>query len=167
TGGMQASGGGATMAGNASVTTGSTAAGGAATTAGGDTDTTGGNTNTTGSTTTEGAGGTATTGGATTGGATTGGATTGGTIDPCTMTTPLSGGTQRCSNGLGDLSDGYSWEVWMDSGSNCATYYGVGAAFRQEWNLGGGGDAIARAGLFFGSTQTHEQIGTIDRQSVA
>jgi len=100
-------------------------------------------------------GGTEATGGTTA----TGGST--GTGGACTAGTPLTGGTERCSNGLGDLGNGYSWEVWMDSGSNCATYYKVDAAFRADWNLGNRGDFLGRAGLFFGATQPHDQIGTI------
>jgi hypothetical protein len=73
----------------------------------------------------------------------------------------LSGGTQRCSNGLGSLGNGYNWEVWMDSGTNCGTMYGVDAAFKAEWSLGSGGDFLARAGRFFGATKPHDQVGTI------
>jgi endo-1,4-beta-xylanase len=59
------------------------------------------------------------------------------------------------------LGNGYNWEIWMDSGSNCGTMYGVDAAFRAEWDLGTGGDFLARAGLFFGAEERHDQIGTI------
>ena len=73
----------------------------------------------------------------------------------------MTGGTDYCSNGLGEIGNGYSYEIWMDSGSNCITLYGVDAAFRADWDLGNGGDFLGRAGLYFGSTQTHDQIGTI------
>lgn len=108
-------------------------------------------------------GGATSSGGAPTGGAATGGAAgpTGGTTGVCTVGPPLSGGTPRCANGLGSLGNGYNWEIWMDSGTNCATMYGVGAAFRAEWALGTGGDFLARAGRFFGATMPHDQIGTI------
>lgn len=79
----------------------------------------------------------------------------------CTVGPPLSGGTPHCSNGLGSLGNGYSYEIWMDSGTNCGTMYGVGAAFRAEWALGTGGDFLARAGLSFGAKKPHDQIGTI------
>jgi hypothetical protein len=59
------------------------------------------------------------------------------------------------------LGNGYNWEIWMDSGTNCGTMYGVDAAFRAEWDLGTGGDFLARAGLFFGATEPHDQVGTI------
>lgn len=100
---------------------------------------------------------------AATGGAATGGAAgpTGGTTGACTVGPPLSGGTPRCANGLGSLGNGYNWEVWMDSGTNCGTMYGVGAAFRADWALGTGGDFLARAGRFFGATMPHDQIGAI------
>jgi endo-1,4-beta-xylanase len=107
-------------------------------------------------------GGTATGGQQAMGGAPTGGSTaTGGTAGDCTVGTPLTGGTTYCSNGLGEIGNGYSYEIWMDSGSNCATMYGVDAAFRADWSLNGRGDFLARAGLFFGSTQTHDEIGNI------
>ena len=96
----------------------------------------------------------------------TGGSTaTGGTSSACTVGPPLSGGTEHCSNGLGPLGNGYSYELWMDSGegtgTNCETIYGVDGTFRATWALGSGGDFLARAGLSFGSDQTHDQIGTI------
>ena len=103
-------------------------------------------------------GGTLAAGGAATGGSS---AATGGTTGACTVGPPLSGGTPRCSNGLGSLGNGYNYEIWMDSGTNCGTMYGVGAAFRAEWALGNGGDFLARAGLYFGATKPHDQIGTI------
>src|SRR3970040_404650 len=38
------------------------------------------------------------------------------------------------------------------------TPYGVGAAFKANWN--NSGDFLARVGLALGSNQTHEQLGT-------
>lgn len=147
---------GAQTAVGGTTATSSTATDGVATTTG---VTTTGDQSSTSDSTTTGGGGSA---GATTTGATTGGSTTGGTVDACSLAgTPLTGGTDYCSNGLGDLGNGYSYEIWMDSGSNCGTMYGVDANFRAEWNLGNGGDFQARAGLFFGSTQTFDEIGTI------
>jgi endo-1,4-beta-xylanase len=75
----------------------------------------------------------------------------------------LTGGTAYCANGPGHFGDdGYSYEIWMDSGTNnCGIMYGVDAAFRAEWDLGDSGDFLARAGLDFGSTQPHNEIGTI------
>lgn len=79
----------------------------------------------------------------------------------CT-TVPLTGGTAYCSNGLGPLGNGFSYEIWMDTeGDNCGTMYGEDAAFRAEWDLGDGGDFLARSGLYFGSTESHVEVGTI------
>lgn len=90
---------------------------------------------------------------------------TGGMNGECVVGPTLSGGTDYCSNGLGDLGNGYSYEIWMDSGqdtgNNCGLFYGEDAAFRATWDLGSGGDFLARAGRFFGSTEVHADIGTI------
>jgi hypothetical protein len=59
------------------------------------------------------------------------------------------------------VGNGYNYEIWMDSGTNCGTMYGVGAAYRADWALGTSGDFLARAGLSFGATKPHDQIGTI------
>ena len=78
--------------------------------------------------------------------------------------TPLSGGNQHCSNNQGTLGNGVSWSVWLSnstSGTNCGTFYGVDAAFKASWNMPSDGDFLARAGLQWNKTQTHEQLGTI------
>jgi endo-1,4-beta-xylanase len=88
----------------------------------------------------------------------------GGTSGACTAGTPLTGGTQYCSSGLGNVGNGYAYEVWLSptsTGTNCATVYGVDAAFKANWNLGSGGDFLARVGLSFNRTKTYDQIGTI------
>ena len=105
-----------------------------------------------------GTGGTANGGKGGTGGAASGGGGTGGTVS-CAGT-PLSGGTQRCSsNAQGNLSGGYSWTIWSSGTGGCMTPYGVGAAFKANWN--NSGDFLARVGLNLGSNRPFTQLGTL------
>jgi endo-1,4-beta-xylanase len=122
----------------------------------------------TGGQTTGGAGtGGARTGGQTTSGAGTagtGGATTGGATGACAVGTPLNGGTKYCASTTGTLSDGVGYSVWLSdstTGTNCGTFYNVGAAFKAQWNMASGGDLLARAGLSWNSDKTYDQLGTI------
>ena len=104
-----------------------------------------------------GAGGRAS-GGAGAGGKASGGAGSGG--GPSCSTTPLSGGTQHCSsNAQGNLSGGYQWTIWSSGTGGCMTPYGVGAAFKANWN--NSGDFLARVGLSLGSNRKFDQFGTI------
>ena len=145
TGGTNATGGGGT--GN----TGNTAAGGAST----------GGTSTGGTSTGGASIGGASIGGAGSGGkAGAGGAGTGGTASGCTMGTTHTGGTQHCSNSQGNLSNGYSYQLWSNGvGSGCMTPYGGDAAFKANWS--NVGDFLARVGLGWNSSQTYDQLGTI------
>jgi hypothetical protein len=103
-----------------------------------------------------GTGGTASGGKGGTGGAANGG--TGGTVS-CAGT-PLSGGTQRCSsNAQGNLTGGYTWTIWSSGTGGCMTPYGVGAAFKANWN--NSGDFLARVGLSLGSNRPYTQLGTL------
>jgi endo-1,4-beta-xylanase len=108
-------------------------------------------------------GGTTASGGITaTGGLTTsGGATaTGGTASACPPVTALTGGKQYCSNAKGNVSGGYSYELWAEgSGTGCMTVHGVDGAFSATWN--DVEDFLARVGLQFDQTKTPAQIGTI------
>ena len=104
------------------------------------------------------------TGGQTTGGAGTGGATTGGTTGACAVSTPLTGGTKYCSSTTGTLGDGVGYSVWLSdstTGTNCGTFYNVGAAFKAQWNMASGGDLLTRAGLSWNSDKTYDQLGTV------
>ena len=104
------------------------------------------------------------TGGQTTGGAGTGGATTGGATSACAVSTPLTGGTKYCASTTGTLSDGVGYSVWLSNsttGTNCGTFYNVGAAFKAQWNMAAGGDLLTRAGLSWNSDKTYDQLGTI------
>jgi hypothetical protein len=72
----------------------------------------------------------------------------------------LTGGTQYCSNMRGNISGGYSWELWAEgTGTGCMTVFGVDARFKATWtNVE---DLLARVGLSFDQTKTPAQIGTI------
>ena len=72
---------------------------------------------------------------------------------------PLSGGTQYCSNGDGDASNGYTYRLWAQKpGSACMTVYGVEATFSASWT--NPADFLAFVGLSFDGTKTYNQIGT-------
>jgi hypothetical protein len=76
----------------------------------------------------------------------------------------LTGGTKYCSSTTGTMSNGVGYSVWLSdstTGTNCGTFYGNGAAFKAQWNMGSGGDFLARAGLSWNSDKTFDQLGTI------
>lgn len=109
-----------------------------------------------------GTGGTTVTGGTTTarGGTTgTGGTTSNGSSSASCAGTPLSGGQQYCTTySAGNISGGYHYEIWSDTSGGCMTVYGKNAAFKASWS--NVGDFLARIGLKYNETQTHDQIGT-------
>lgn len=114
-----------------------------------------GGTTMTGGSANGGAGGSKATGGTTSRGGTTG---TGGSSVACAGT-PLTGGQQYCTTySAGNLTGGYHYEIWSDTSGGCMTVYGKNAAFKANWtNVG---DFLARIGLKYNETQTHDQIGT-------
>jgi endo-1,4-beta-xylanase len=62
------------------------------------------------------------------------------------------------------VGNGYAYQIWLSSsttGTNCGTVYGTDATFKANWNMGSGGDFLARVGLSFDQTKTYDQIGTI------
>jgi hypothetical protein len=78
----------------------------------------------------------------------------------CPAATAPSGGTKYCSNAKGNVSGGYSYELWSDgTGMGCMTVYGSDAKFSATWT--NAGDFLARIGLGFDQTKTPSQIGTI------
>jgi len=79
----------------------------------------------------------------------------------CSAATPLTGGTQYCSNSKGNVSGGnYRYELWAEGGgSGCMRVYGKGAAFNANWS--NVEDFLARVGLDFDQTKTHSQLGTL------
>jgi len=87
-------------------------------------------------------------------------AETGDTGGPtCPEAEPLMGGMQYCSNIRGNAGGGYGFELWAEGGGNgCMTVHGVDANFSASWN--DVEDFLARVGLDFNQTQTHQQIGT-------
>lgn len=73
----------------------------------------------------------------------------------------LTGGTQHCqSQGSGNLSNSWSWNIWMSGSGGCITTYNKECAFKATWN-GSSGDFLARTGYQWNSTKTHSQIGTL------
>jgi len=116
-----------------------------------------------------GAGGAKGTGGAIvvrgTGGATTsdGGVVTsdGSVVDPCSVTTPLTGGTVHTSSNASGTAAGLNWTIWSNSTAGSITTYTV-PAFSADWN--NSGDYLARLGLQWNQTKTYDQYGTISAQ---
>jgi hypothetical protein len=109
-------------------------------------------------------GGKASTGGSATGGASSGGkAGTGGSSSTGGSTgcsgPALSGGTQHCSSNMSGTVAGYTYTIWSSGSGGCITPYGTGAAYKATWN--NSGDFLARVGLQWNETQTHDQLGTI------
>jgi hypothetical protein len=152
--GSSATGGGsAGSAGNAGVSMGGTTAVAGSSSGGGGAN--GGTTATGG--TGSGSGGKTATGGAASGGMA---GTAGAASDPpCPVEPPRSGGKQYCSTANGSAGGKYSYDLWSDGkGSGCMNVWGVDGAFKANWtNVG---DWIARVGLSFDKSKTHDQIGT-------
>ena len=64
---------------------------------------------------------------------------------------------------MGSAGSGYAYELWAEGGgTGCMTVHGVDATFSAEWN--DVEDFLARVGLDFNQTQTHDQIGTISAE---
>jgi endo-1,4-beta-xylanase len=92
-----------------------------------------------------------------------GGGASGGAASTCPTVQPLTGGKEYCSDSKGSAGNGYSYERWAEGpGTSCMTVHGVAATFSAEWN--GVEDFLARAGLDFNQTQTHQQIGTVSAE---
>jgi endo-1,4-beta-xylanase len=83
----------------------------------------------------------------------------GGTTGTCPAVTPLTGGTQYCSGAIGELGNGYTYQLWSNDGTPCMTVYGVDASFKVTWS--NAGDFLAMVGLEFDATKTYDQIGTL------
>jgi hypothetical protein len=81
----------------------------------------------------------------------------------CPPATPLTGGKQYCSNTTGNAGGGYSYELWAEGpGMGCMNVFGKDATFSANWS--DVEDFLARVGLQFDRTRTHEQIGTISAE---
>ena len=73
-------------------------------------------------------------------------------VDPCSQKTKFSGGKTINSNGVQDVGNGYSLELWHDNGTpGSMTVFGGDAecAFKANWN--NSGDFLARVGYYDGS----------------
>jgi endo-1,4-beta-xylanase len=83
-----------------------------------------------------------------------------GMINTCPPATPLTGGQEYCSNATGNIAGGYSYEIWAEgSGTHCMRVHGKDATFSANWT--GVEDFLARVGLSFDQSKTHQQIGNI------
>lgn len=81
--------------------------------------------------------------------------------EACAPVSPPSAGTPHCASmGQGRLPGGFQWSIWSTQGGGCITTYDVGCAFKATWK--DSGDFLARAGFQWGSTQTHDELGTVD-----
>ncbi len=79
--------------------------------------------------------------------------------DPCkdSMGHPGNGTTLTSSYASADISGTpYNYEIWYQGGNNSMTYYSNGT-FSAKWS--GTDDFLARVGLKYNSTKTHDQIG--------
>ena len=77
-----------------------------------------------------------------------------GEINPCEQKNKFSGGKSVNSNGVQDVGNGYSLELWHDTGSpGSMTVFGGDAecAFKADWN--NSGDFLARVGYYDGSAK--------------
>lgn len=87
----------------------------------------------------------------------------GGATSNCPVVAPLTGGTEYCSNIVGDVGNGYGYELWAEgNGDGCMTVHGIEATFSASWN--NTDDFLARVGLNFNQDQTHQEIGTISAE---
>lgn len=112
-----------------------------------------------------GIGGASTGGKSTSGGVATGGAltTSTATTDPCSVTNTLSNGTPHCDQSASGSYGSYEWQVWWNQPKGClTTYTGEGGAFSANWD--NTMDLLARVGLVFDGTKTHQEIGVISAE---
>jgi hypothetical protein len=81
--------------------------------------------------------------------------------DTCDIGAPLTGGKEHCvKEASGKMSGTYTWTIWQSGGGGCITTFdSSGCAFKATWN--NSGDFLARTGLGWNETKTHEQIGPI------
>jgi endo-1,4-beta-xylanase len=91
----------------------------------------------------------------------TGGGASGG-APSCPVVTPPTGGNEYCTNTKSNIGNGYGFEIWQEGpGSGCMTVHGQEGTFSAEWDGGDDYDFLARTGLDFNQTQTHQQLGNI------
>lgn len=93
-----------------------------------------------------------------------GGATGSGGTAGCDPGTTHTGGTQYCETySAGGAGGDYHYEIWSDgAGSGCMTVFRDEATFKANWS--NVGDFLARVGLRYNETQTHEQIGVFSSE---
>jgi len=84
-----------------------------------------------------------------------------GGVDPCTVTTVPSGGTQHTSTNASGSAAGLNWTIWSNGSAGSITTYST-PAFSAAWN--NSGDYLARLGLQWNQSKTFDQYGTIAAQ---
>lgn len=153
------------VTGSNATTSGSVGGTGTSTSSGGATSTTSASA-TEGTSSTDGAmtgtgGATGTVTGTDTGTSTGAGGSGGGTPNDCPVVPALMGGQEYCQKEVkGSVGNGYGYELWSEQmGTGCMRVYGQEATFGAEWS--NQEDFLARVGLDFNQTQTHEQIGNL------
>lgn len=89
------------------------------------------------------------------------------TVDACTQTTPLTGGTTYTSDGQDNNTGDNSHTLWHGggNGSISMTNYGHDAAFKATWNnsasSGSNMDFLARQGFQWDETHTYDYYGNV------
>ena len=81
----------------------------------------------------------------------------------CAVGPPLSGSTTQCAQFAQGNVGSYAWSFWSNSGECCMTTYdNAECAFSASW--GNSADFLARCGLEWDATKTHDQLGTISAE---
>src|SRR5438128_1658301 len=80
--------------------------------------------------------------------------TDGGISDPCSVTTPLTGGTAHTSTNASGTAAGLNWTIWSNGSAGTITTYTI-PAFSAAWNQSG--DFLARLGLQWKDNMTFDQ----------
>ena len=86
-------------------------------------------------------------------------ATTASAVDPCSMTTSMSGGQRAQNGGTHDIAGGFNYEMWTNSGNNASMEYAAQEGmfqFKANWN--NPDDLLCRIGLYWGTGPKPSQL---------
>ncbi|MBP5458287.1 MAG: glycoside hydrolase family 11 protein [Paludibacteraceae bacterium] len=86
-------------------------------------------------------------------------ATTASAVDPCSMTTSMSGGQRAQNGGTHDIAGGFNYEMWTNSGNNASMEYTSQEGmfqFKANWN--NPDDLLCRIGLYWGTGPKPSQL---------
>ena len=86
-------------------------------------------------------------------------ATTASAVDPCSMTTSMSGG-QNASNGRRPIGNGFDLEMWAETqqGSASMQYATAEGQFQFKANWNNPNDLLCRIGLYWGSGPKPDEL---------